>query len=155
MPRVLHLTLLAAVITAAAAECPSPEWQEFRNMCYLGMSDYILHWDEVADACNTVYPGAEMVVIHDAELNTFIAENIVVYPNGNRSGAWIGLSRFNSTSSWTWSDGSPVDYTQWYLDNPEYIGGNCVIINYAQWGKWVGHDCGLVRDYFTCQVPAL
>ena len=72
----LHLTLLAAVITAVSANCPGYEWTQFRDMCYWGRSDFTLHWDEVADVCNLIYPGAEMVIIHDIALNTFIAEYI-------------------------------------------------------------------------------
>ena len=154
MSRTLHLTLLAAVITAAAASCPSSEWTQFRDICYWGRSDDVVYWYEVAHLCNTIYPGAEMVTIHDIALNAFIAEYIASR-DGSRDYAWIGLSRASSSSDWHWTDGSAVNYTVWFANDDDSVGGDCALINYGQWGMWAGFNCDTYHFYFMCQVAAL
>ena len=151
MARTLHLTLLAAVITAVAADCPE-HWKSFRDMCYWGSDDRV-HWTEVKEACNSAYPGSEMVTIHDHDQNIFIAEHVAVNHLGGRRGAWIGLSRANSTASWTWTDGSEVDYTSWYMGDENFVGGDYGMTNYGIFSYWVGYD-STIRTFFLCQTPA-
>ena len=154
MSLTLRLTLLAAAVSAAAASCPSYEWKQYRHMCYWGQSNYTLHWDEVADVCNTVYSGAEMVTIHDEKLNTYIAAEIAVYDDGSLSQTWIGLARASSFSSWFWKDGSAVNYTQWYENDDDNVGGNCALTNYAERGMWAGWNCDASTRHFMCQIAA-
>ena len=154
MAPTLHLTLLAAIITAAVANCPSYEWTQYKNMCYWGRSDYPLHWNEVGDVCNSLYPGAEMVSIHDMDSNTFITQHVVASSDGSCNTTWIGLSRASSSSSWTWTDGSPYDFTQWYKNNPGDGGGNCALMSKYECGAWRAFDCTNDSYYFMCQVAA-
>ena len=153
----LHLTLLAAVITAVTASCPGYEWKQFRDTCYWGRSNNTSLWYEVGEVCNLIYPGAEMVTIHDMELNTFIAEEIAVTSAGSLAYTWIGLSRASSTSSWKWTDGSTVNFTQWYMNDDDYHAGDCAEINDYTWGAWSAWSCGSdssYRSYYACQIPA-
>ena len=123
-------------------------------MCYWGRSNYTLHWYEVEQACGTVYAGAEMVTIHDLDLNTFIAEHIAVNPNGTRQHAWLGLHRTDSSSDWKWKDGSEVNFTEWYMNDDDYVGGDCAAINAWEWGMWAGWFCINELRFFMCQIAA-
>ena len=149
----LRLALLAVLITTVFSSCPSADWKQFRDMCYWGRSDDYLLWRDVADVCNSIYPGAEMVTIHDVELNGFIAEEIAGR-DGSKEYAWLGLSRYNSSSRWAWTDGSAYNFSLWYNNDPDYRGEDCAFTNYVQWGMWVGYDCVSGRFYFMCQMPA-
>ena len=149
----LRLTLVAVAITTAAASCPSSEWKQFRDKCFW-MSSASLHWQDVPYVCSTVYPNATMASIRDTEENTFIAEEVAVRPDGTQTWTWIGLSRANSTAPWTWTDGSPYNFSMWYQNDPEYHGGNCAQTNVYEWSMWASYSCSDPRAHFICQIPS-
>ena len=76
---------------------------------------------------------------------------------------WIGFSDINNEGNFTWTDGSAVDYTDWWLDNPsgskEPNGGrneNCghyfqaARVEASQ--KWNDASCDIQMKY-VCKIP--
>ena len=152
MPSTLRVMLLAAAVTAAAAEhdaerdaCPS-EWKQYENMCYWN-SNFRMPWDEVSRVCNEMFPGSTMMAsIHDLDLNSFIAQDLTNYTE-----TWLSLRRTNSI--WAWSDGSPFDFNNWYGGDPEWEADGCAITNYHGVGDWTGYSCDKLYT-FACQIAA-
>ena len=151
MPSTLRVMLLAAAVTAAAAEpdaCPSSEWKQYEDMCYWN-SNFRLQWDEVSRVCNEMFPGSTMVSIHDLDLNSFIAEDLTNYVE-----TWLGLRRDSSYGSWTWTDGSPFDFNNWYGGDPAWSEEGCAVTNWNGLGDWTGYSCDSHLSTFACQIAA-
>ena len=143
MARTLRLTLLAAVVTAAAASCPSPDWLQLRDKCYWG-SDFALSWDDADHLCRTIVAGSDLVSIHDDDVNSFVYYTVLDGWVG-----WLGLTRASTDDPWTWTDGSPFNYSQFrefesslHAVTGDYYG--------PAWAGMVGTD----SEHFVCQIAA-
>ena len=144
----LRLMLLVAAISTTSAACVSLEWHQYRDMCYW-RSDFYLNWNDARTVCREIFPGSDMVSIHDIGLDAFIAEELL-----DGAEAWLGLSRATSSSPWTWTDGSAYDYHNWYQDDPLCSGECCTTINYVNDGDWTGYGCDTYYFPFVCQMDA-
>ena len=143
------ILLLALCVTAglANAGCPSDDWKPFGDKCYL-RSTFSIEGVSVDDVCNFGFPGARAVSIHDLETNTFLAQELM-----QGSSAWIGLQRQEGEGDFSWTDGSPLDWTYWYRE-PEGTDQLCGSINYNHnTGQWGSLDCA-IRDPFICELNA-
>ncbi|KAM4737368.1 galactose-specific lectin nattectin-like isoform 1-T2 [Anableps anableps] len=51
---------------------------------------------------------------------------------GSSRDTWIGGYDAVAEKSWLWSDGSPFEFTRWYVNQPDNAKGNqhCLEINY-------------------------
>jgi len=117
-------------------------------------------WSEAEDWCKEKL-GWDwgLLSIHSFEENKFVHEFersqargwVVNYP-------WIGLRK--SGGNWTWSDGSTLDYTNWYSttyreDEPDGD-GDCVCIDNSlpplngqpQYALWFDVDCSEKLTFF-------
>ena len=144
----LRLPVLAAILTAASATCPSSQWKQYGDMCYW-RSNLTMSWSEVRGVCQTTFTGSDMVSIHDLLLDAFIGEELM----GGEE-AWLGLHRPFDVSPWTWTDGSAYDYHHWYGGTPDWPGEACAVINYGNDGDWTGFDCYSYERLFMCQIEA-
>ncbi|KAF0313516.1 Lectin BRA-3 [Amphibalanus amphitrite] len=145
----LCLTLVAAAVSVVAGGCPF-RFKAHGDKCYWVSSAVSLYKDAVHE-CTRLHDGATMITIHDAEENALLAQEVLAHRT-----SWIGLSRANSSAPWTWVDGSPYDFSLWYMDDPDYVGGDCALINYYDGisGLWAGLDCSEKYEYYACQVAA-
>ena len=145
----LRISVLAATIAAAAANCPTSEWKQYGSMCYW-VSDYVLNWHSVDHVCDGTFPGSTSVSIHDLELDAFLANELL-----DGKVAWLGLRRATTSSSWVWSDGSLYDFSLWYSGQPDNSGESCVLINdhSDSFGTWADRVCDS-HYLFMCQIPA-
>ena len=151
MTSALRLPLLAAVITTVAFSCPSSEWLWYGGMCYWA-SNATLHWNEVRYTCQSQFPGADMVSIHDIELDAFLAETLL-----DGTAAWIGLRRVSESEPWLWTDGTTYDYSNWFGRDPECTVDDCCgLINYVNGndGSWSGYSCSINNFPYICQIRA-
>ena len=150
-----RLSLLAAVVTAVSASCVDSDWYQYRNTCYWASRyDVQFTWRDARSVCSMMFPGSDMVSIHDLDLDAFIAEDLL---HGDE--AWLGLYRVNDTAPWLWTDESEYDYHNWFGydpvcsgDPPLPTGECCAYINERNEGDWLGWNCD---DYlrFVCQLP--
>ena len=65
---------------------------------------------------------------------------------------WIGLRDEDHNRSWTWEDGSLLDYTQWYSWEPNNHDGNeyCVSVDRRFGRGWNDAPCGTQLP-FVCK----
>ena len=82
--------------------------------------------------------GQNLASIHsEEELNT---------SSEQCDGCWIGLNKFMNGRSWTWIDGSRLDYQNWATTD----GGLTKICAYTESDGWRPDDCDVKRG-FVCQ----
>ena len=85
-------------------------------------------WENASASCSTY--GGYLAAIGSAGENNFLA-NILTLQS-----AWIGLNDANSEGNFTWSNGDPLTYTNWYPQQPNSYGNNqdyCEMLNNGQW----------------------
>jgi len=132
--------------TPPPATCPE-DWTQYGDFCYWQSSPtFEVVYADVAQACRDQHPDAAgPISIHDSELNSFLASL--------RSGSapWIGLTRASdSGSDWQWDDGSDVDYTPWYSDQP-VDGERCAFLGAYGTEQWGSDPCSKELT-FWCQL---
>ncbi|VDN23365.1 unnamed protein product, partial [Cylicostephanus goldi] len=82
-------------------------------------------FDEAETIC--VANDGHLASIHSAEENVFVADlskSGTEYKNDNEL-TWIGLRQANypQDTKWTWTDGTPVNYTAWAAGQPDNYKG--------------------------------
>jgi len=122
--------------------CSSQTIVETRSLCredaykYDNSTCFWVHdgasstWGEARSKC--LERGGDLASIHSYEENDFISGLIQTY-------SWIGLNDIEAESYFKWSDGTPLDYTNWRTDNPEpdnSTSQNCVHIQSLEGGWW-------------------
>ena len=122
---ILQLALCFATASLASAACPTEDWKPYRGKCYYASTFEISGWP-VNDVCDFGFNGSKAASVHDLDVNTFLAYDLME----GRS-TWLGLYRRQNDTSFTWRDGTPVDWT--YFDEPpQGTDEVCVSINYVQ-----------------------
>uniref|UniRef100_A0A914QKR2 C-type lectin domain-containing protein n=1 Tax=Panagrolaimus davidi TaxID=227884 RepID=A0A914QKR2_9BILA len=96
--------------------------------------------------------GGHLVSIHDAFLNSILAEEAITYfHESTMSDFWIGLTNLMSLSKWQWIDGTPTDFTNWANSEPKNVtGSNCATLSQSD-GLWRAEDCFKTKP-FICKV---
>ncbi|XP_062340567.1 macrophage mannose receptor 1 [Osmerus eperlanus] len=129
--------------------CPQG-WMLFRNKCFLfkGHKDEIrANWSFARSWCKD--QGGDLAVIDDRYENDFVSS----YLRDLRFPSWIGMSDLLLENQFAWSDGSPVLYTNWNLNEPNNAGGaeHCTAMthNYLETGRWNDDACSEERS-FVC-----
>ena len=97
--------------------------------------DQELSWTEARDYCRTHHD--DLASIHSSTEQAAVA---ALCPSGT-NGCWIGGSDSAQEGTWTWSDGTAWDYTNWNTNEPNdfklhtVLGEDHLKINNAG-GKW-------------------
>jgi hypothetical protein len=124
-------------------ECPD-ESLSFQESCYFfGSSPSYLSWAGAASACEDLHENSTLPSVHSLEEDQYLQANTASLP------FWLGASRnvgakFLLTSSWTWSDGTAMNYTAWALGQPNnhWWGERCVRRVEGEGGRtWDDHKC--------------
>lgn len=155
--------LSCGIVTGSAdfpGPCPS-FWTAWGDSCYRFYSRHVT-WEEGEAVCNTFREGASrghLVSIHSAEEQLFVYtlfKSLTAAPTTTRD-AWfpqvnIGL-RIAGDQSLSWSDGSPVDYTNWYPGEPNARNVYGQISDGTRKnGLWYDNDNRYLRP-FMCKIP--
>jgi len=136
-------TTTAPTTTPTPPTCPEG-WTEHQGTCYVHYED-IVRGNEIEAECQAKHPSATAVSVQDADVNSllFSLEGTIA--------TWLGLSRASSSSSWKWSDGSMVNYTNWESGAPS-SDVNCVVMHGGTIDpSWINQGCGYSFQYF-CQL---
>ncbi|CAG0890498.1 unnamed protein product [Darwinula stevensoni] len=122
------------------AQCPN-DWEKVGNVCYWYPLE-VRNWADAEDLCQQ--RGGHLLSINSAaELNTVM--------NRYFDDIWIGLNSLASGgSTFEWSDGSPVDFTNWNEGEPNSPEEMCTEMmhwtdNPSSHGKWLDNFCNLER----------
>uniref|UniRef100_A0AC34RPB3 C-type lectin domain-containing protein n=1 Tax=Panagrolaimus sp. JU765 TaxID=591449 RepID=A0AC34RPB3_9BILA len=136
-------------------------WTHFKetNSCYKVF--YNKNWDAAELVCRA--ENAHLTSIHDENENNFVvdlAKTGITMDIYNTT--WIGLHTSSSNtadvSSYTWTDGSSLDYSKWSEDQPDNDGEACVqLLSDAVTRKpyfvkqWNNLPCNRVLRNFVCK----
>uniref|UniRef100_A0A671TZD6 Mannose receptor, C type 1b n=1 Tax=Sparus aurata TaxID=8175 RepID=A0A671TZD6_SPAAU len=104
-------------------------------------------WFEARDYCRAI--GGDLLSIHSA------AELLVARRHGR---AWIGLRAPDTSTGYTWSDGSPLNFQHWQEGEPNNHNNDesCAefrIYNWDESGSWNDVNCESYNDWL-CQIRA-
>jgi len=105
-------------------------------------SDYT--WEQ-ANYYSQVY-GGHLVTINNPGENAYVSSSIMT------SKAWIGCHDKYTEGSFQWSNGEPMNYTNWYANQPnDYYGQDyCKIFkSNGQWADYDNHN----KAEFVMEVP--
>uniref|UniRef100_A0A8C9WXJ1 Mannose receptor, C type 1b n=1 Tax=Sander lucioperca TaxID=283035 RepID=A0A8C9WXJ1_SANLU len=139
-----------AVITVAPQTQTPPQCAEgwirvgTRNMCSKVQPEKT--WYEARDYCRAI--GGDLLSIHSA------SELLV----GRHGKAWIGLHIPDTSTGYTWSDGSPVNFQHWQEGEPNNHNNDesCaefIIYKSDGAGSWNDVNCDSYNDWL-CQIRA-
>ncbi|XP_015228616.1 PREDICTED: galactose-specific lectin nattectin-like [Cyprinodon variegatus] len=95
--------------------------------------------------------GGNLASIHNADENIFVSE-LVQRVTGSSRDTWIGGYDAVTENTWLWSDGSSLEFVNWYSNQPDngHYSRNqhCMEINYAG-QHWNDMPCS-TRMPFVC-----
>ena len=67
---------------------------------------------------------------------------------------WIGLEKLHPGGNWTWTDGTPVDFTDWKPGEPQNTtDANCAALSMTD-GYWSAQDCFKTKPYVCAITPS-
>lgn len=140
------LVYLAAFVALASATCPlgTVYHQEF-NRCYKFVSTaqpfYLAE-----EACISV--GGHVVSISNGYENAMLSETALAQKIAT---FFTGLNKL-STNTWSWTDGSSSNYTNWAATQP--VDGNTCSIQNSKDATWTSVSCNNPYPY-VCAIPAV
>jgi len=141
----LHENIEDEENVAKVPECPQ-NWINFQTSCYyFGTSPSYLTWAKAQCACKDLNENSTLPSVHSEAEDQFLQSNTTSHP------FWLGASRavgasYLSPSSWSWSDGSAMNYTAWASGQPNnyWWGERCVRSlerEVAGEQSWDDHKC--------------
>uniref|UniRef100_A0AC34FI09 C-type lectin domain-containing protein n=1 Tax=Panagrolaimus sp. ES5 TaxID=591445 RepID=A0AC34FI09_9BILA len=110
------------------------DWTYFKytDFCYK-LIQHDATWSEAEKLC--VNENAHLVSLHsfyEALFVTYFASNITSR-DANIKEIWLGLSTPDNNTFWEWTDGTPFDYKNWGLNQPDNPGAqNCGVMWISQ-----------------------
>jgi len=123
-----------AVETSAVKTCPEDAVRFDQEWCFWAHDEYSYSWSEAVEVCRS--KGLQLTSIHSQAENDFITAMVVTHP-------WIGLSDEAQDETYKWSDGTPLDYTNWATGQPDREDSDCVPLGTS--GDWFNRNCTEMR----------
>jgi len=138
--------------TGMPGNCPSPDWSynAVTNKCYY-VSAQALNWNDSLTFCKQNFSASLATIHSDAEnviITTLYDQKFPDNVNPN-PWVWIGLYDGQLTGNYSWIDGSPLDFMDWY---PGYPSGPyaCVHMDMEldsksnrELGRWTNDNCSI------------
>uniref|UniRef100_A0A8C3EI87 Uncharacterized protein n=1 Tax=Corvus moneduloides TaxID=1196302 RepID=A0A8C3EI87_CORMO len=135
--------------------CPE-SWMFFNNKCFKVFASNVtrnLTWHSARDVCFKL--GGNLASIPNEEVQAFLFYHLK-YATTN---VWIGMNDINQESTFLWTDGSTVSYTNWVHGAPEKKQSYFDFYEYETLtddalesdGKWRDDSCDNKRGY-VCQM---
>ena len=131
--------------TQAPKECPDA-WTQFEESCYWMAIDESINWVEARERCTELNSEAHLVFVKSQEENSFLY-NI----NGNSGSMWLGGSDSHEEGNWTWNDGTPFTYKNWYNQPDGGQSENCLYAHTSYNFAWFDNGCATHLP-FICEI---
>ncbi|XP_039270051.2 macrophage mannose receptor 1-like [Styela clava] len=108
-------------------------------------------WQQAYDHCTS--QNADLVSIHSSVEEVEIAKLVQDYGVNSYTDFWIGLNSISNNAGYSWSDGSPVSYTNWRAGEPSDHNGreNCVESQMLEYSQWNDINCDALRNWI-CKI---
>ncbi|XP_067915850.1 dromaiocalcin-1-like [Heterodontus francisci] len=122
----------------------------YLGYCYKYYSQERL-WIIAEIYCHGLNPGGHLASIHSKVQNQFIGQ-VIHATDPSDPETWIGLNDLYKEGTWFSTDGSLMDFSNWYKGEPDNGGEkneHCVRINHGMPLKWSDEKCG-ERNGFIC-----
>ncbi|XP_074013799.1 macrophage mannose receptor 1-like [Numenius arquata] len=146
--------------------CPE-SWLFFNNKCFKIFASNItrkLMWHAARDTCIDL--GGNLATIPNEQVQAFLFYNL----KDAMTNVWIGMNDIGAESTFLWTDGSTVSYTNWANGAPEKkqryfdyyyletltditVETDCVLIVKSD-GRWRDDSCDNERGYI-CQMNSI
>ncbi len=129
-----HVTWDAPTFTSSCGDCSGgAPISGFMYMGEFNGSQYYCStspkaWEVGQAHCASV--GGHLAVINSAEENAFLANILTI------QSAYIGCSDASNEGYFEWVNGDPVDYTNWYVGQPNNYNGNQDYVEMLSDGTW-------------------
>ncbi|XP_070535892.1 uncharacterized protein [Ptychodera flava] len=144
------------ILYETESKCPSDEWYASGLSCYYHLSGG-LDFFEANRACIALDKRAHLADFRD-QSQYYHIHHILAHENQHHehptSGTWIGLMK--DGEQWTWTDGTPLAYNDFWLPSAMFTDGNCGYIPSRRVGYAVGscdHKkaalCELIPEEYT------
>ncbi|VDI58251.1 Hypothetical predicted protein [Mytilus galloprovincialis] len=131
-------------VKSIGTRCPI-DWYKNGAACYL-----IRHekrtWFQARDFCRS--HGSDLVSFHSkAEVDTLPKNQLKEEPY------WTGLNEIDHKGTFKWSEGTPLDYTNWNLYEPNHWNNfeHCVEMEHFTHRKWNDGNC-YISQSFICKL---
>ncbi|XP_065683392.1 uncharacterized protein LOC100215503 isoform X1 [Hydra vulgaris] len=135
------------VTTPGSTTTCQQEWISFGDNCYF-LNNNLLSFHDAEEACQNMGVNGHLASVSSFELNDKLFGAL---EKSNLTFAWFGLINEGITNGYTWLDGSPLSFVNWYTDSPSLgVFHVCAGLNLG--GKWLDQQCYLSKASF-CQVP--
>ncbi|VDI58252.1 Hypothetical predicted protein [Mytilus galloprovincialis] len=131
-------------VKSVGTSCPIP-WYKNGNACYLIFHKKIT-WFQARDVCRGL--GSDLISFHSkTEIDKFLKKRLKAEPY------WIGLNELDHKGLFKWSDGTPLDYTNWNLNEPNHWNNfeHCVEMEHFTHRKWNDGNC-YISQSFICKL---
>lgn len=122
---------ISRISLASASRCPG-DWTEdpSTGSCYKILNEKML-WETARLKCASLNPNARLVEISSSQENQFVKGLFSQAPESN--GFWMGANDIKTEDSWVWTDETPVNFTDWWYNEPNNYDGD---EDCAMWRRW-------------------
>ncbi|XP_064630845.1 uncharacterized protein LOC135489423 [Lineus longissimus] len=140
--------------------CPKG-WLQHLGACYFfSKADRLITWTEADGKCKDMY--AHLASVQDHDQHDFITYNLLTNWEWDwqNPGVYIGLTDQERDGRYTWTDGSPVSFTNWRPGQPDgstLEGCSIIEINSLSSGRyWQDIPCAIRKTkQFICKKSAV
>ncbi|XP_064595387.1 macrophage mannose receptor 1-like isoform X2 [Liolophura sinensis] len=120
-------------------------WSFFKGNCYYVSKGRRSFYDS-RTFC--VQNGGELVSIHDHDESDYVISKI---SRSTTDSFWIGLNDIGE-NGYNWTDGSPLNFINWYQNEPNDAYGQQSCVQMIRDGFWQDNNCGYLKR-FICKAP--
>ncbi|XP_033107417.1 macrophage mannose receptor 1-like isoform X2 [Anneissia japonica] len=129
----------------------APGWIGYGNNCYrineVSTTKQLKTWSEASSFCRA--QGGNLASFHTSAEEKFIKNAAKVADSA--TGYWIGLSDQTKENGFTWTDGTPVDYTNWENGEPNNVNEEDCVEMFFSTRNWNDIGCDRTR-HWVCKI---